>query len=145
MTITFLLCVLLNLLLKVNSQAPIVCISDGCVRGVEYLKYHGFLGIPFAKPPVGNLRFKVWTKHDYVALSAENSQPYFIYRTQFPPIHGPVLWMPRQRSQFACRRTGCFRIHRFRAPKTVCICMSIGQRCLTDFFLIRRGWELRGF
>lgn len=41
-----------------------VTIDQGTLRGSSYLsrngtKYHGFLSIPFAKPPVGELRFEV--------------------------------------------------------------------------------------
>lgn len=43
---------------------PIVKINDGELKGVESInengtKYYSFMGIPFAEPPVGNLRFKV--------------------------------------------------------------------------------------
>jgi carboxylesterase type B len=46
-------------IVKLDRSRPIVCISDGCIRGVSYKDYDGFLGIPYAKAPVGNLRFKV--------------------------------------------------------------------------------------
>ena len=41
-----------------------VTIEQGTLRGSIFLsrnntEYYGFLGIPFAKPPVGDLRFKV--------------------------------------------------------------------------------------
>jgi carboxylesterase type B len=44
--------------------APIVTIQDGQVKGKtaeNYLggAYYSFLGIPYGKPPVGELRFKV--------------------------------------------------------------------------------------
>lgn len=43
---------------------PIVEISDGKLRGTVSKNYKGektfeFLGIPYAKPPTGELRFKV--------------------------------------------------------------------------------------
>lgn len=42
----------------------IINIDQGCLKGktgVDYngRKYFSFLGIPYAKPPVGELRFKV--------------------------------------------------------------------------------------
>lgn len=42
----------------------IVEIDQGCLKGKtgeDYngRKYHSFLGIPYAKPPIGELRFKV--------------------------------------------------------------------------------------
>lgn len=43
---------------------PIVTVSEGKLQGGSYKSFDGFqydyfLGIPYAKPPVGNLRFKV--------------------------------------------------------------------------------------
>lgn len=42
----------------------IVKISQGAIEGKEMINdngksFRGFLGIPYAKPPIGNLRFKV--------------------------------------------------------------------------------------
>jgi carboxylesterase type B len=49
------------------SDSVIVSTEYGAVRGIEKIsalneRYFGFLGIPFAKSPVGELRFKVCVK-----------------------------------------------------------------------------------
>jgi Carboxylesterase family len=42
---------------------PIVCLERGCVRGKSFKgnlkEFEGFLGIPYAQPPVDELRLKV--------------------------------------------------------------------------------------
>lgn len=43
---------------------PLVKVVEGELEGIESVtedgkKYYSFLGIPYAKPPVGELRFKV--------------------------------------------------------------------------------------
>lgn len=50
-------------------KAPVVKIGDGVIVGKEVLsaetgeKYLSFQGIPYARPPVGPLRFKVSLRH----------------------------------------------------------------------------------
>lgn len=47
-----------------ESENPIVCIkNDFCIRGVNFKgnqkPFEGFLAIPYAKPPIHDLRLKV--------------------------------------------------------------------------------------
>lgn len=52
-------CAIINL-----KHEPIVCIRNGCVKGITLPSYQtesfeAFLGIPYAEPPIGKLRFAV--------------------------------------------------------------------------------------
>lgn len=51
-----------------DDASPVVCFGRGCVRGKTFKgnlkEFEGFLGIPFAKPPVGELRLKVSLLHN---------------------------------------------------------------------------------
>lgn len=45
-------------------NSTIITIAQGVIEGKEMINdngksFRGFLGIPYAKPPIGNLRFKV--------------------------------------------------------------------------------------
>lgn len=55
---------------------PVVCIGRGCVRGKSFKgnlkEFEGFLGIPFAEPPVGELRLKVSLLHNAPHLILKN-------------------------------------------------------------------------
>lgn len=50
-----------------DEDAPLVQTQQGLIRGVKDVsvkgkEFYSYLGIPFAEPPVGELRFKVWLK-----------------------------------------------------------------------------------
>lgn len=50
---------------------PLINVHEGQLKGKQYLSRNGrnffaFQGIPYAKPPVGQLRFKVFIKRLYI-------------------------------------------------------------------------------
>lgn len=49
--------------IKADDFDPVVCLDRGCVRGKSFKgnlkEFEGFLGIPYAKPPINELRLKV--------------------------------------------------------------------------------------
>lgn len=56
--------ILWSILISCMGNAHIVKVEDGFLRGEEAVskngrKYYEFCGIPYAAPPVGDLRFKV--------------------------------------------------------------------------------------
>lgn len=49
--------------INADETDPVVCLEKGCVRGKAFKgnikEFEGFLGIPYAKVPIGELRLKV--------------------------------------------------------------------------------------
>ena len=49
--------------IKGDDVDPVVCFDKGCVRGRSFKgnlkEFEGFLGIPYAQPPINELRLKV--------------------------------------------------------------------------------------
>lgn len=49
-------------------HAPLVTTKNGKIRGIQRVsqyskkEYCSFLGVPYAQPPIGDLRFKVSSK-----------------------------------------------------------------------------------
>ncbi|KAF5297062.1 hypothetical protein FQR65_LT10071 [Abscondita terminalis] len=75
--------ILVCLTLTVNASDPIRQINQGSIRGM-YMKsadgknFSAFLGIPYAKPPVGNLRFEPPTPADSWDNVFEATRPHSI-------------------------------------------------------------------
>lgn len=60
-------------------ERPTISIEDGSIRGMFRLSYHGrkyvaFEGIPYAQPPIKELRFKVSTIEGYGAETGQTVQ-----------------------------------------------------------------------
>lgn len=57
----------------VFSTGPQINVNEGQLKGKQFLSRSGrnffaYQGIPYAKPPVGQLRFKVFIKKFYVLI-----------------------------------------------------------------------------
>lgn len=53
--------------------SPLINVHEGQLKGKQFLSRSGrnffaFQGIPYGKPPVGQLRFKVCIKHLYISI-----------------------------------------------------------------------------
>lgn len=92
-----------TILLK-KDPSPIVQLNNGKVQGVVLKstggrEFFGYIGIPFAKPPIGSLRFKVFA----LLLTNVKFMPFFkcfnkfMLRAQCHRSHGMEFWIPQRK------------------------------------------------
>lgn len=83
---------------KKNDPPVEATVEQGKLSGSWYVsrngtKYHGFLGIPFAKPPIGALRFEVSVSHHRIReLRDEEVLILRSYMRLFQPPQQPDSW-----------------------------------------------------
>ncbi|XP_042329877.1 acetylcholinesterase [Sceloporus undulatus] len=103
---------LLVSLVATSAQADelIVDTQTGRVHGVRMPVLNGhvsaFLGIPFAKPPVGRLRFMrpepIERWHDVLDASSYQHSCYQLVDNTYPGFHGIEMWNPNQNMSEDC-------------------------------------------
>lgn len=76
---------------------PLINVHEGQLKGKQFLSRSGrnffaFQGIPYAKPPVGHLRFKVFIKHLYSLfinrLTSVSFTLWLTFRLRNQLVHG---------------------------------------------------------
>jgi hypothetical protein len=76
-----------------GTEFPTVAVQQGTLQGTNYKtvwdkEYLAFLGIPYAKPPVGDLRFRVshsWSIHTLSVTFTRNNRVTRFFNISFPP------------------------------------------------------------
>lgn len=141
-------CILL-LGLVVASPDPVIKISKGLIRG-QNLKsrngrgYSSFTGVPYAKPPIDELRFKVITNYSSYIYNISIlclKKSFFLH--DFSLLNqltlGTAFWTERARrtSVFKSTITSLRTIIIHRAPKTVYTWMCTRQTRTVNF----RSWS----
>lgn len=124
---------------------PLVCITNGCIigknrEGLEGNQYEAYFGIPYAKPPLGKLRFRVsfWWKR-----ATNNNWLPFICRILFRWNRGLDITMLLTSAVNACRKTVHTRYRRWKEVRIVCIWICTDRRFVFVFGMIPCG--VQGF
>lgn len=78
-------------------EKPIITISEGKIQGIKLKsvtgkEYLAFRGIPYAQPPIGDLRFRVIFRKTRVKSQVVNFHTEF-YRNLSPLLNGPEYEM----------------------------------------------------